>query len=144
MKTCKGCGETKPLDDYYANKGMADGRVNWCKPCMIARHGEKKRQRARELRAYVQAIKMERGCVDCGYRGHPAALEFDHLPGTVKVNRLAVLSCSNAKAVIHAEINKCEVVCANCHRIRTAERLTQAAGERSTAKGERLASVPCW
>lgn len=122
MKACKGCGVEKPLSDYYANRGMADGHVNWCKPCMIARHGEKKRKRARELRAYVQAIKVERGCADCGYNANPVALDFDHLPGAIKVDRLAVLSCSNALHVIHAEIDKCEVVCANCHRIRTAKR----------------------
>ena len=135
MKTCKGCAQELPLSAYYKNANMRDGHVNWCKPCMIERHAIKKRARARALREYVQQIKLERGCTDCGYRGHPAALEFDHLPGFEKAQRLAVLACSSAKSVIHAEIDKCEVVCANCHRIRTANRLTQAAGERRTANG---------
>lgn len=124
VKTCRECRRELPLEAFYANRNMRDGHLNWCKPCMIERHGEKKRQRAKALREYVQAIKLERGCADCGYRSYPAALDFDHLPGHIKTGRLASMSCSNAKAVIHAEIDKCEVVCANCHRVRTAERRT--------------------
>jgi len=72
-------------------------------------------------RARINAIKLERGCADCGYAAHPAALEFDHLPGVGKVQNIAAMPC-NSWAAIEAEIAKCEVVCANCHRIRTAER----------------------
>lgn len=135
MKVCKGCGQTKPLDGFYANRNMRDGRVNWCKPCMIERHGEKRRARAKKFRAYVQAIKVERGCTDCGYNAHPAALDFDHLPGQLKLGRLAAMACGSALKTIHAEIDKCEVVCANCHRVRTAERIAQEAGDLNTAKG---------
>ncbi len=111
-----------PLSAYYKNGNMLDGYVNWCKPCMVMRHRDKKRERSAKLRAYVQAIKVERGCADCGYNTHPSALDFDHLPGHVKLGRLASMSCGSALQTIHAEIDKCEVVCANCHRIRTASR----------------------
>ena len=73
---------------------------------------------------YVDRIKLDRGCADCGYRLHPAALQFDHLPGTGKLLNLSTLRASfsgNLKD-IDAEIAKCEVVCANCHAIRTANR----------------------
>lgn len=66
-------------------------------------------------------MKVERGCVDCGYNAHPAALDFDHLPGTEKLYRVCTMAGMSRK-LIDAEIAKCEVVCANCHRIRTAER----------------------
>ncbi len=36
MKTCKVCGETKPLDEFYANKGGRDGRRPDCKVCNLA------------------------------------------------------------------------------------------------------------
>jgi hypothetical protein len=74
------------------------------------------RKRA-ELARYVDAIKMKRGCADCGYRGHPAALDFDHLPGTQK--RHLVSKYFRSKPALEDEIAKCDVVCANCHRIRT-------------------------
>ena len=74
-----------------------------------------------ENRAYVNAFKLERGCADCGYRGHPAALQFDHLPGTHKLYKVTDLVMGNRKK-LDAEIAKCEVVCANCHAIRTVTR----------------------
>ena len=138
MKPCKGCGESLPFDAFYKNVNMRDGHVNWCKPCMIARHRDGVRARSRALLAEIQAIKLDRGCADCGYASHPAALEFDHLPGHKKEHRIAQLSNGAKREKILAEMAKCEVVCANCHRIRTAERradLGQAAGLRKTANG---------
>ena len=76
------------------------------------------RTRARDLRHFLNEIKTSRGCVDCGYREHPAALDFDHVSG--KKERLVSFAKSKAQAL--AEINKCEVRCSNCHRVRTWER----------------------
>ena len=68
----------------------------------------------------INNIKLESGCVDCGYAGHPSALEFDHIRGEKLFNVSQGLARHPDK--IMAEIAKCEVVCANCHRIRTTER----------------------
>jgi hypothetical protein len=64
-------------------------------------------------------IKQEAGCADCGFTGHPAALHFDHLPGFVKRVNLSQMNRGYARTTVLAEIAKCEVVCANCHAIRT-------------------------
>ena len=58
-------------------------------------------------------------CVDCGV-ADPRVLEFDHL--REKRDSVSRLRGSYDWAVIEAEIQKCEVVCANCHRIRTYRR----------------------
>lgn len=129
MRTCVLCGQTLPLEEFYLNKGSAGGRLRRCKPCVKTLYADGKTARKQELLAYIQAIKLSRGCTDCGYRDHPAALEFDHLPGHVKLYRLAVMAAGSTIAKIDAEIAKCEVVCANCHRVRTANRL--AAKEKS-------------
>lgn len=121
MKTCKGCGEAKPLTEFYGNYNTRDGHLSWCKPCISARYAVGRSIRAKRDRAYMQQIKVERGCADCGYNAHPSALDFDHLPGAVKRYRLCTMS-GMRRALIDAEIAKCEVVCANCHRIRTHER----------------------
>jgi len=75
-------------------------------------------------RKFVDDIKMSRGCADCGYAEHPAALDFDHLPGFTKTAAISELRrrWSASIATLEAEIAKCDVVCANCHRIRTAKR----------------------
>ncbi len=123
MKTCRGCSETKQLVEFYKNPNVSDGHLNWCKPCIIKRYAVGRAERQKRLLDYIQAIKLERGCTDCGYRAHPSALEFDHLPEFLKEHRIATMAAGSTKAKIDAEIAKCEVVCANCHRVRTAERL---------------------
>ena len=60
-------------------------------------------------------------CLDCGLRFHHAAMDFDHVRG-VKINDVATL-VSNGRSGILEEIAKCELVCANCHRVRTYRRL---------------------
>jgi len=73
-------------------------------------------------KAKADAIKLGRGCADCGYRTAATALEFDHLPGTAKVREVSHLYGNCAWTAVAAEIAKCEVVCANCHKIRSDKR----------------------
>lgn len=72
----------------------------------------------KEKREYLRAIKLSCGCKDCGYKGHPAALDFDHVRGEKVCD---VSHCTTREKLIN-EVAKCEVVCANCHRIRTYNR----------------------
>lgn len=76
------------------------------------------RQRYAERRALIDSIKVERGCVDCGYRAHPAALDFDHLDPAQKTWSIAT-NWSRRWERLLEEIAKCEVRCRNCHAIRT-------------------------
>lgn len=72
-------------------------------------------------RERIAQIKTEAGCADCGYNAHPSALHFDHLPGQEKLFHIAG-NLTGKWEHIEAEMAKCEVVCANCHAIRTAAR----------------------
>jgi hypothetical protein len=70
-------------------------------------------------RDLINKIKMERGCAVCGYNAHPAALDFNHIHGDK-----AFSVSKDPKIALHkllAEIDKCEVLCANCHRVHTYE-----------------------
>lgn len=64
--------------------------------------------------------KMTRGCVDCGITD-PRVLDFDHVNGEKKF----VLKHGKGKPLpeLLVEVQKCEVVCANCHRLRTQARM---------------------
>jgi hypothetical protein len=87
----------------------------------LPRHkrGEVKLTQA-EIRRRLSALKVERGCSDCGFRAHPVALDFDHVRGVKSVNLSSARICY--WSIAEHEIAKCDVVCANCHRIRTAKR----------------------
>lgn len=96
-----------------------------------------RRQRQRQvILERVNLIKIERGCADCGYNEHACALDFDHLPEFDKVSNVSSLIRTCGWKRVEEEIAKCEVVCANCHRVRTAERLSGvgafATAERAT------------
>lgn len=83
---------------------------------------------AREIRAMLDTIKTQAGCTYCGFNAHPSALDFDHLDQATKYrtrNGRAVTVAEMAKGAryslrtILAEIAKCRILCANCHRIHT-------------------------
>lgn len=59
-------------------------------------------------------------CTDCGSMFHPICMDFDHTKGEKLFNITA--GARRPLSVLMAEIEKCEVVCANCHRLRTLNR----------------------
>jgi len=59
-------------------------------------------------------------CADCGNRFPPECRDFDHVRGE-KIRNVGLMACAALDRLL-AEIHKCEVVCANCHRIRTVRR----------------------
>lgn len=78
------------------------------------------RDRYRDLLEEIERYKLEQGCADCGYKEHSAALEFDHVRGVKKANVAQLVG--RGRKVVFEEISKCDVVCANCHNIRTHNR----------------------
>ena len=76
------------------------------------------RRYSEKRRAWLQAEKVRRGCIDCGYNKHPAALDFDHVDGTKLFN---VSKVARSLKALEAEIAKCVVRCSNCHRVKTFE-----------------------
>lgn len=81
---------------------------------------QRNKQRVAE---FIEIYKKGRSCVDCGISGekHPYVLDFDHLEGngTKKFNIGSWSHTVLSIKAIEEEIRKCELVCANCHRIRT-------------------------
>lgn len=68
-------------------------------------------------RAYTSKLKAETPCSDCGISYPPYVMDFDHI-GDDKVMAVSKIVQYSRERLI-AEIAKCEVVCSNCHRIRT-------------------------
>lgn len=75
-----------------------------------------------EIKEYVKKFKESRPCADCGINYPYYVMDFDHLDNFVKGNNINFLSNTGRIGAVKREIEKCEVVCANCHRIRTHKR----------------------
>ena len=71
----------------------------------------------REIKDYVHGLKEASPCVDCGINYPYYVMDFDHLED--KVGAISYLSATGRIGALKKEIKKCEIVCANCHRIRT-------------------------
>lgn len=84
----------------------------------VARYKKTRRQ-------LICEYKLDRGCAICGYRDHPDALHFDHLPGNDKNGNISQIYRNSWQDVLK-EIEKCQVLCANCHAIETAARRREA------------------
>lgn len=70
----------------------------------------------------VAEIKESSPCVDCGNYFPACCMDFDHIYDNKINNVSAMIGQLRSWKTISEEINKCELVCANCHRIRTRDR----------------------
>lgn len=80
---------------------------------------DKTLKRRNETQEVINEAKSK-PCADCGIQYPLCVMDFDHLDRTTKlvdIGKLARKGWSLAR--VQQEIDKCEVVCANCHRIRT-------------------------
>jgi transposase len=82
---------------------------------------QRSQKRRTEMRQIIATIKEESGCVDCKKKYPYFVLDFDHISGE-KTDGIARMVLWNTLEEIYEEISKCEVVCANCHRLRTHKR----------------------
>lgn len=106
-RTCKNCATTDPSQFYETQHS------HYCRPCHRARYFGKGRARR-------DAAKMARGeCAECHLKVTPENLcvfEFDHTRDK-KYDISAMTTLKDEK--FNEEIEKCVLVCSNCHRIRT-------------------------
>lgn len=134
-KICGRCKIDKPLSNFDRNKAKKDGLQAVCKECRrIHNHNYYKNSpeqqanrqatnlanRSRNAK-HVAEYLLSHPCVDCG-EGDLIVLDFDHVRGVKENNISALISFPVSIEKIDAEIAKCEVRCANCHRRVTAQR----------------------
>lgn len=144
MKTCNGCSQKLELSQFARNTSKRDGLQSRCRKCnnkyqktWYSNNAElqKSRVRASKLRkkgdglsihypSYLQKevyeILLAAPCVQCG-EARPECLEFDHIDPTSKVAAVSTMVYRReSREKVLEEIAKCQVLCANCHRIKTA------------------------
>lgn len=70
------------------------------------------------MKALTNSRKLFQGCFVCGYDEHAQALEYHHLDSTKKNFNIATWSrTAHNEEEIHREMDKCVVLCSNCHRV---------------------------
>lgn len=70
----------------------------------------------------MNALKDGRSCADCGEAFPPFVMHWDHLPEFEKRGDVGQMVGRFARETVLAELEKCELVCANCHVMRTVRR----------------------
>lgn len=134
-KVCNKCGIDKSLEDFSFRNKAKGVRRGECKSCVADmdsknyRTNPNRRSSIRERvkkykeinRKYIVEYLKSHPCVDCG-EDDIIVLDFDHVRGTKKYNIADKISTMSLPSLM-AEIDKCDVRCANCHRRVTAKRL---------------------
>lgn len=76
----------------------------------------------RKMREETRRIREESVCIDCRVMYPYYVLDFDHRPNEKKLGNIAQLINTLDWKLLRAEMAKCDIVCANCHRVRTQSR----------------------
>lgn len=130
MKLCNGCNTKKELTEFNKNASKKDGHQANCRECSKTHNKKhyiknKKSHRAKvlvrkrevqvETRALISEVKQV-GCACCD-ESDPCCLDFHHKdPNTKEFTIASAQSQGYSVERMRKEIDKCVVVCANCHR----------------------------
>ena len=135
-KYCNSCRTTKPVAEFHKRGSKWQAHCKVCASFKQAQRyadlpSEKKERRKQlsnlrleSLKAEIRKIK-EAPCTDCGQRYPPYVMDFDHVEDNKDFGVSYAVGSGLSRETILAEIAKCELVCANCHRVRTHKRLAQ-------------------
>ena len=112
MKNCSRCKRSLPLNEFYIRREVQTHA--WCKRCV----NEQTKTRQRKMKA--SAVEYKGGvCVDCGGTFHPCVYDFHHVDPSQKDFNLAKYKClAEFSDKVKAELDKCVLLCSNCHRLR--------------------------
>jgi hypothetical protein len=67
-------------------------------------------------------LKSGLPCTDCGEIFPIYVMHWDHLPEFEKVSEVSAMVAGRSREAVLDELKKCELVCANCHVLRTISR----------------------
>lgn len=135
---CKVCGLSKPVEDLMKDRARPKGYRNKCLVCLraekkiyyatVTKHNKQTPRTPGVLwdqprKEYLNDLRSKTPCTDCGNNFHWCAMDFDHLPGNKKLFNIMAKYRDVSWELLQNEIAKCEIVCSNCHRVRTRDRL---------------------
>lgn len=134
MKKCFTCKLEKPFSEFHSDKGKKDGYSSYCRNCFrkrdkdyykknkITRYAQYKGRKERITKENTEKLwkyLQSHPCVDCKEKDI-LVLQFDHQRDKTKMVSSLINNGLSWRRIL-LEIDKCEVVCANCHTRRTAK-----------------------
>jgi hypothetical protein len=128
FRRCASCERLLPLREFNRHPRGRQWRCRQCFREYFRTRGDahreevraRKARRRREAQDFVISHLLANPCVDCG-EPDPVLLEFDHV-GPKREHICILVAYGTTLDALRREIASCEVVCANCHRKRTAQR----------------------
>ena len=136
-KTCTKCSEDKPISAFRYRNKEKNIRQSWCAACFTVHERERyrnddkmrdrkvsnSRRRIQEKRQHVWDYLKDNPCTCCG-ETDPVVLQFDHLLRASKYASVSdMVGRDTSLKRLQEEIDKCRVLCANCHARHTAKQL---------------------
>ncbi len=107
QRTCRDCQKEQKNDWYQRNSEKHKAKIY-----------ENKLRHQNEVRDFLYGYLSAHPCVDCGEKDI-RTLEFDHVRGVKRTEIATLLKHGYSVGIVKKEIEKCQVVCANCHKKRT-------------------------
>jgi hypothetical protein len=106
-------------DEHYAHRAKS---MDYHRDKQKREYRATRNKQITRNRDYLHSVLKEALCIDCGY-GNWIALELDHRDPSKKYDAVTrMVNDGTTLERIKEEIEKCDIVCANCHAIRTANR----------------------
>lgn len=107
VRKCSKCQEVKSIENFYKGKNKTH---SWCKLC----NNEDSLARQKKIKA--QCVDYKGGkCSHCGIKDDPCIYDFHHLDASKKSYTIARFA-SRSLEVLKSELDKCILLCSNCHR----------------------------
>ena len=127
MKICSSCNDNKEEVEFY-KKGK-NRLHSWCRKCFSnnrkGKHNTKdilklRAVRRKALQEFLIKYLLENPCIKCGH-SNVVSLQFDHRNRISKKYDISkIIANTLSKQTLTEEMNKCDVLCANCHAEKTA------------------------
>lgn len=110
--------------NYLASLGIRRRTYRKRHPDRVLASQTAQQKQGKEIRDDFMGRLKDQACMDCGVKYPRACMEFDHRPGTTKEFALSQVKLLTRPTILKVvrELKKCDLVCANCHRIRTEAR----------------------
>lgn len=130
-RRCTKCNVPKSIDQFARRYNKRRASCKQChndylrnihyvknKEAYYARSARRRKKMVKIVKKTIFEYLSSHSCVDCG-ESNPLVLEFDHVRGKKHADVASISRGDHSMVTVFREIEKCDVRCANCHRIRT-------------------------